>query len=190
MNNIYLSIDLDYFFMYYGLTQAEHSFITNWFDKVLSLGITPTVVMEHHELLDSINDSSCDTIYNVDYHTDIDYEVGNCKVELTEGTFFFFVDNRKENEYKWYMPSRYECHSKGYYNGHCDGEGKTFHKKYWIFKKQSYVQGLPRLKNISHIGISISPDWIDYEGLVFAKEKLWDFMDDDLRMRVKKLIDK
>ncbi len=67
----YLSIDLDFWMRDINSKKNER-----FFKKVMSIKKPITFVIEHEELTDEINQYNVDTIYNVDYHSDVIDDIG------------------------------------------------------------------------------------------------------------------
>lgn len=172
--NTYLSIDLDFFFS----DEGDHYNIIKFLDKISHIQ-NKMLVDEHHLLLDHINNSGCTKIINVDYHQDIAYPIYNDdKLKLSCGTFLYFVEDRKNKEFKWYYPQTENCFQNGL--GFCmDMKHKPNSKKNYIFNTQKHKCGLPNkseISNVTHLGISCSFDYMnvleDTEKLKLTLEKL------------------
>lgn len=150
----FLSIDLD-FFSSSGICFDGYD-VKDFFSKVKSTGITPKIFWEHDEMLPYINECKPNKIINVDFHSD----VNNDAEEINEGTFFWFVENRKEISYLWRFPS--ECYLE---EGYCQFNNNDNGFLPNIFKSTRKIEGIETIKwkEIDYIGICVSPNWITVE---------------------------
>jgi len=164
MDNIYLSIDIDY---WVNSPQYMKAFLR----KALSLGVPTTVVISHEELIPHINASKAKTVINVDYHSDLadDPQNSDLPLELMEGTWGNFVNFKKDGTFIWVYPNS-ECWvnrlgKRG--SGRCDESASPFIKNSekicgWKRAKRRKRKLLTKeeWKNVDRVGISMSPDWI------------------------------
>ncbi len=101
----YLSIDLDYWM--YDHDQKES---VKFFKKVFQLGLPITVVKTHEQMLPHINELEVDTVFNVDYHSDIfGFEteedlMSQLDYEPNEGSWGNYVKWRREACFHWMYP--------------------------------------------------------------------------------------
>jgi hypothetical protein len=95
--NTYLSIDLDY---WNGLRKRS---IDTFFAHVFQLQLPIWIAPFHDQLLPHINQHDCDTLINVDYHSDIaDFPaLGRRRLPCNEGTWANFVKWKKKGTFIW-----------------------------------------------------------------------------------------
>ena len=175
----YLSIDLDYW-----RNEPNDKKSAEFFKKAFSLGIPLYVVKTHEQLLDHVNKSKYDLIYNVDFHSDLfgfhdkkeraDWIRKNPKAP-DEGQWGVFIKWRKNGCFYWLYPS-VTCYSV---NGHDTKRSST--GACWETKKDNpylpttYTDWKEVKRNIgtsplewntvTAIGVSVSPDWTREESV-------------------------
>ena len=120
----YLSIDLDF---WNTKRTEEHSI--KFFKKVAKLNIPMLLVDDHHHLLNDINESGCDYIYNVDYHSDLFGFTGevdkmnflqNIRYYLNCGTWGIYVKWANRGTFNWIHPID-SCYNDKNRKGACWG---------------------------------------------------------------------
>lgn len=171
MTASYLSIDLDYW------NEETERQMLNFLKKVMALDIPINAYIEHHEILRSVNRAKFDTLFNVDYHSDLceDSVHGQSPLELNEGTWGNFVKGKKDKTFIWIHPqttcyinpgSSYEDH-RG--DGRCDLAKNPFTNPQavcgWKDAKHRTAK-LPtqeEMNTVQYIGLCVSPDWTDVE---------------------------
>ena len=166
MDNIYLSIDIDYWI-------NEDRSMKSFLRKALALKVPSTVVVSHEKLIPHINSSKAKTVINVDYHSDLaDLQVKQSKIanELDEGTWGNFVKFKEDGTFIWIYPEK-ECWKnlhgeRGH--GRCDWEKSPFSRKSleicgWrsVRRRKNRLLTKKEWDKVSRVGISMSTDWID-----------------------------
>ncbi len=166
--NVYLSVDLDYW-----RRQRDPKSCTAFFQEVWKLGLPICVAMYHHHLLPHMNGQDCDTLVNVDYHSDIvDPDPGRA-LDFTEGSWANFVDWRYSSRFIWRYPLP-ECLGVG--RGYCHEKRNPFDKPGiagWNYaQKRLGLYGIP-WRHIKAVGVCLSPDWLGHtDALVEPLNKL------------------
>jgi hypothetical protein len=160
---VYLSIDLDYW--------ANHCLFSakqcnTFFKKLADVNVKKFKFVKHHEgLLRHASDNNCDTLVNVDFHSDLTNLYSNgIKSELNEGTWVSFVSWRKEGSFIWMLPSK-SFEEWGY----CQDttiirkfEDLNFKNTGWKkIKKQIGTRNI-KWKDVCAVGICLSPEWLEY----------------------------
>lgn len=178
----YISIDLDYWlcstneYIYSEKDYPEHAKIKSLFKllKLLRPIKNKIIVEEHHELLPHIDDANPDRIIHIDFHQDIafpyrgkDEWINKSRaLTLSCGSFFYWVNKRREIDFEWWYPHLY-CADYKEGAGLCMDRYHQPHKRNnFIFKNQIRRKGLPKnidLNNIFGVGIAISREWCDRE---------------------------
>jgi len=162
MNDIYLSIDLDYW--RYLTNPNESSF--DLLNVLSSINIDTTVVNSHEKLLASVNNSKCTTLINVDFHSDLADD--NPELEFNEGTWVNFVKWQTIGNYIWMYPNHFQCVENQGGLCHCENFD-PFVDKYcgWknVERRLGYIDIFNEyiLNNIKAIGITTSYDWLGDE---------------------------
>jgi hypothetical protein len=159
----YLSIDLDY----WSCDETSND-VNSFFNKLAELDLSLFVVPHHHQLLSDINNSDCNRLINIDYHSDLADYVNPSKERLDEGTWGNFINFRNKGEFVWIYPHK-DCygdiriigsgcchvHKNPFRNPAVAGWAKTKRK---LGKYNKLFNMLP--KDIKKIGISYSQDWL------------------------------
>lgn len=151
----YLSIDCDYW-----RRHQDPRSCTAFFQEVWKLGLPIYVAMFHHHLLPHINSFNCDTLINVDFHSDlVDLDIGRA-TPFNEGTWGNFIDWRYDGTFVWRYPSS-ECLEIG--RGYCHYKCNPFQEPWvagWQFtKKRPGLWGVP-WQHVKAVGVCLSPDWL------------------------------
>jgi hypothetical protein len=167
----YLSLDIDYFLSNEPVLNFDVPsplWATLKFISKLKFVENILLVKDHHHILPHINEFKPTLISHVDFHQDIAYPypyksfIRPCDIELSCGTFLYFVENRRNIDFVWYYPYNYRRN-----DGLCvDMSFKPFSKKNFIFKTQRSKIGLPNnklLSTVNAVGISLSPTFIIYD---------------------------
>lgn len=158
----YLSIDLDYF--------VDSEQCLKYIKKILKM-FNPICVVYHDELLHDINGSDCDSLINVDFHSDL--ADNGPDLILNEGTWANYVSFKNNGTFTWvypsincYMVKRYGQTYEG--DGRCDIKNNPFTRNCFDVcgwkKTRRLYQKFPtdkQLNNVEKVGISLSPDWIN-----------------------------
>lgn len=191
---MYLSVDLDYFFIesnFYNPPKDWYDYkkCIKFLDRIKHIQ-NKIIVDEHHLILDHINNSNCHDILHVDYHQDLAFPYKYIEkygkkdnVYLECGTFYYFVKDKKDKKFTWYYPYYEDCIRKSM--GLCVDElEKPLSKANFIFKDQKTKCGLPtnkELSNVTHLGIALSLDYLDVcnNDLYLVCEKLISMFDYD-----------
>ena len=150
----YLSIDLDY---WNGLRRRS---IDIFFKHVFQLGLPIWVAPFHDQLLPHINQHDCDTLINVDYHSDIsDYEPR--RLPLTGGTWANFVKWKKHGTFIWRYPQA-EClsHDGGYCHLHKNPFKNAACARWGECLNRAGLRGIP-WHTVKAVGVSLSAFWIN-----------------------------
>ena len=152
---VYLSIDLDYW-----RRQRAPNTCTAFFQEVWKLGLPIYVAMYHHHLLPHINAQDCDTLVNVDYHSDlVDLDPGRI-LDFQEGTWGNFVDWRHRGTFIWRYPFP-ECLHIG--AGYCHDTRNPFEDptaaRWQRTQKRRGLYGVP-LQRVKAVGVCLSPNWL------------------------------
>lgn len=152
----YLSIDLDYWNG--GSKKSINAFFAHVFGLELPLWIAPL----HHQLVPDINHyPHCDTLINVDYHSDISDVDDRHPFPLTEGTWANFVLWQRRGTYIWRFPHT-DCLTPD--SGYCHLNANPFKNAActnWrrVIQRQG-LSGIP-WHTIKAIGISLSSFWVE-----------------------------
>lgn len=201
MDKIYLSIDLDYWME----LDSFHIGMSNFLNKALNLGVPFKTVESHEQLLSHVNGSGANILYNVDHHSDIIdnnlskdneiereifsssdkfFRVKKQPAKLVEGNWVNFVKFRKKGTFLWLYPLK-ECYrditgDRG--SGRCDDDRNPFSKSCmnitgWksVRRRRKRLLTAKEWKQVVRVGISCSPDWLNYQmckkALVFLKKR-------------------
>jgi len=160
MKKSYLSIDLDFWKEYRDSRSS-----TSFFNKVFALNVPMLFVIEHEELLNDINSSKADVLYNIDYHSDI---CSDNEIEVddnpTDGTWVNYISWRNKGKYCWICPSLNECYTNQ--NGTCCwiSDSDPFkYKKESGWKSIEVTQKLKTIdwRTITNVGVCLSPCFLD-----------------------------
>jgi len=156
MKKAYLSIDLDFW-----MNEVSQQKANKFFGKVFALDVPKLFVIEHEELLEDINKSKAEILYNLDYHSDIcsDRQLGSWE-DAEDGTWVNFVSWSKKGKYIWICPDVEECYDLT--SGTCHGEEEYDPFKYPTEHSWNSLYVTQRLKTIdwrrvTHVGICLSP---------------------------------
>lgn len=162
--NVYLSIDLDYWGQLEHTTDVKH-----FFKRVFKLGLPLTVACYHHHLVNDINDHiHLKRVLNVDFHSDISEQRSN--ETLREGNWANFVQNRHNMTFEWRYPSK-----RYLGQGYCHSDQNPFEKKCTSWSQVIKKQGLVCIpwSKIGAIGVCLSPGWLEFpENVTFLVERL------------------
>lgn len=147
----YLSIDLDYW------NGQRRRSIDAFFGHVFALRLPIWVAPFHHQLLPHINQCVCDTLINVDFHSDIaEWER---KLSLTEGTWANFVTWRRRGTFIW----RHSCWDRwGGESRYCHWQKNPFKEDVSGWKcvlKQEGLRSIP-WHTVQAVGVSLSSYWL------------------------------
>lgn len=162
MSKIYLSIDIDY----WSVPGCNRGQMISYLRKSISSTDNVKAFLMHHEMLGHVNSSGADTLYNVDYHSDLADIVKGVKKDkdFNEGTWVNYVKFSENGFFRWYYPE-WDCFMEDGM-GRCEGEYDPFVKDSysvcgWAETSHRYRRiPDPRSMNIVGVGICISPDWI------------------------------
>lgn len=163
----YLSLDLDFFNAAgEGDRPTFLRLVDEHLDRVAKFvkrrGVPCVAVMNHQQMLRFVDDSGCDTLLNVDTHSDL------AEADVTEfscGTWVSYVSWRKKGRYVWH-------HGYTAYRGDCSGNVNLFRPRPrfergqlsgWndVIHRRSIK--MPALtNNITSIGVCLSPSYVDY----------------------------
>lgn len=151
---VYLSIDLDY----WCLSGSPDPF----FRRVFKLGLPIFVAPFHDQLLPKINESGCDTVINVDYHSDmVDYPLPAEMMNeccLTEGSWANFIRWKDTGRFIWRYPSEVH-HTDGYCHTDYNPFADPCHCGWKSTEMSEGLVGVPWRK-IEAIGVCLSTDWL------------------------------
>jgi len=152
---IYLSIDLDYW-RYHTTPES----CTSFFQQVWQLKLPVHVAAYHHHLLPHVNSFDCNTLINVDYHSDLcDLPAGRT-IDFTEGTWINFVDWRFWGTFTWRFPTTRCLNGRG---GYCHVDRNPFEDasaaRWDKVQKRVGLWGIP-WHRVKAVGVSVSPNWI------------------------------
>ena len=186
----FLSIDIDYWDGKKAIRQ-----MTGFMKKVFDLDVPIQVKIDHHELLPFIKKSECRNIINVDAHSDLaDFPQKSgslrIKMDLNCGTWATHVPEKQKEKFIWIYPEKtcyeYEhCGVDGKYvtrgSGRCDmlknpflGNSKKLCGWEKIEKRLAKLPTNSELKEVSHVGICISPDYTAFSTMIKILEMLYD----------------
>ena len=165
MKDVFLSIDLDYWdcISWDNYTNYKPLIKRNLlFNYLIKNNIPVSIYLTHDKMLRQINESKCETIINIDFHSDLTSI--EFRGDLSEGNIFSYVSNRKNKTYIWLMPYYRVGILDG--DGRCDNpryEGNVFLERNWVYKKQIKTTNpnILKLEKIKEVGVCISPDWIN-----------------------------
>ena len=151
----YLSIDLDYW-----RKHTNPRSCTDFFHEVWKLKLPVYTCLYHHHLLPHVNAQDCDTIINVDYHSDLADLEPNDILDFNEGTWGNFLDARAQGTFVWRYPNP-ACLKIG--EGYCHSTRNPFADasvaQWFLTRKRLGLWGLPWAK-ITAVGVTLSPDWL------------------------------
>jgi len=171
MKKAYLSIDLDFW-----MNEPDTKKANQFFNKVFALNVPKKFVIEHEELVDDINKSKADILYNMDFHSDI---CGDSQIQEGEdpedGTWVNFISWSNKGKYIWICPDVEECYEL--MAGTCHGEEEFDPFKFPIEHSWNSIQVTQRLKiidwrKVTHIGICLSPCYISANSVKDITKKL------------------
>ena len=163
----YLSLDLDFFnavsnevYPVFMSTVEHHLEEISKFIK--SRGTPCVAVMNHQQMLRFVDDSGCDTLLNVDTHSDL----AEANVdEFSCGTWVSYVKWRREGRYIW-------RHGYTAFRGDCSGNVNLFGPRParergvlsgWKNVAHVRTRNMPELtEDIQSIGICLSPSYVDF----------------------------
>jgi hypothetical protein len=154
----YLSVDLDY---WNGRSPSE---APRFFAQVLSLRLPIVVACEHHHLLSHVNKTQCDTLINVDYHSDVvdTFLAQESCPYVSDGTWVNGVLWRHRGRYEWRCPGK-KCLSV--HEGYCHEIGRNPFRRSELcgWRECKYRVGLGDLRwgSIVAVGVSVSPYWLE-----------------------------
>jgi len=153
---VYLSIDLDYW-----KADDNPKDCQEFFERVFVLQLPILVAMTHHHLLNDIDASGCNEIYNVDWHSDLSEEAG-VNDDCHEGNWGAHVAWREHGRFEWRYP-RDACLSNRFGGGYTHHIDNPFTKpectKWWKTKLRKGTKAIP-WRRVSRIGVSMSPHWV------------------------------
>lgn len=170
----YLSIDLD--FWNQGKRSLPHlkRFLTTVRHNLPMSRIK--VVDSHEELLPHVNESGCDELINIDWHSDVTNRFDSCEYNLRSptklncGTWVSFVKFRKQGVYTWIHP--YKA-SDRIAKGYCHWPLKNIHNPFvnpclagWNATRQlknKHPEKVIPWNSVTHAGICFSYDWVAEE---------------------------
>ena len=154
---IYLSIDLDYWTCLKTFSIEEcNEFIKRIKDVESDKFI---FVFSHEDLLTDINESDCNSLVNVDFHSDLANYDDN--LLLNEGTWVNFVSWKNEGKFSWRFPSN-NLKSLGCCHDSSVNDFSELNCKNTGWKKIESIKGTKNISwsKVRRVGISLSPDWI------------------------------
>jgi len=152
--NVYLSIDLDYW-----QKHRNPKACTAFFQKVWKLGLPVYVVMDHHHLLPHVNASDCDTLVNVDYHSDLADVRPGYVLDFGEGTWTNFVDWRWGGTLIWHYPDARCLSCAGYCHDQRNPFADPAATRWSTARKRAGLGDIP-WQHIKALGVSVSPNWL------------------------------
>jgi len=158
----YLSVDLDFWAFYENQNSANR-----FFQRVMNLDIPTLFVIEHEELLDDINKSNLDILYNVDFHSDIcSIEERKTEPGPTDGTWASYVKWRRRGHYHWIYPHYQRCYLEG--DGLCNGAEDLNPFEYTSKTEWKKITHTPKItsidwRRIRQVGVCLSPIFVDLE---------------------------
>lgn len=172
----YFSFDLDYFNFHGGklkpFVDRAYSYLEEIRHFVAKARIPIVAVMNHQQMLPHVDASRCDTLLNVDTHSDL------CEsdvVELNCGTWVAYVKWRKQGTFTWWHGYDVSAGDCGTYNLFSDRR-KMVHKGMTDWKVANHIRckQVPKLtSDIRSVGICLSPSYVDYEGEMTKMFKTW-----------------
>jgi len=168
---IYLSIDLDFW------NQGSHSYphMKRFLREAISYVPRKRlfVVDSHEKLISSVNRSGCDTLINIDWHSDLsnrldpsfkdnpEYNKVNC------GSWASFIKWRKDGIYTWIHPYEVRWRSeRGYCHAPLRPENNPFlHPQLsgWMFahqKRNKHPEKIIPWSFVHSVGIAFSYYWL------------------------------
>lgn len=168
--SVFLSLDID-FFNPLSIHHRERR-ITRFLNKLRCLAPI-SAVMNHHQMLDKVNNFAGNTLFNLDSHSDLadkDVQDFNC------GTWISYVKWRRKGKYIWGHNLGNPC------DGCCNGGDKFIFGYHGVNKGLSDWNKLKtkRFDNLSfrlpagikEICICISPSYSDNDLIKIAKDWL------------------
>jgi len=156
----YLSIDLDFWAHY-----EDHKSADRFFKRVFNLDVPMLFVIEHEELLQDINQSNLDILYNVDFHSDIcSIEDRKTETKPTDGTWASYVKWRRRGHYHWIYPHYKQCYRDA--DGLCHSEHNPF--EYTSKTEWKQITHSPKItgidwRRVRQVGICLSPCFVDLD---------------------------
>lgn len=169
---IYLSIDLDYWSYHKDPNKSSKLFLK----EIAKLNKPIFVVNSHERLIPHIDESKCNCLINIDYHSDLTdgfkknkylvTDANNKEIPFTEGTWGNFVCWQNKGTFVWVYPSYKDCVKKEYGLCHC-GNNDPFVTKQTNWKQtkryafaKNIVSDPKIMKHIEAIGICTSYNWL------------------------------
>lgn len=163
----YLSLDLDFFNAHEHKVPALFvNLVEHHLERVAAFvkqrGIPCTAVMNHQQMLRFVDESGCDTLLNVDTHSDLAEKTVD---EFSCGTWVSFVSWRNKGHYRW-------RHGYTAYRGDCSGSHHLFaprpcHRRGQLsgWKDVTHTRSvyMPELtEDITAVGVCLSPSYVDF----------------------------
>jgi hypothetical protein len=163
----YLSLDLDFFNaagkqvepVFFGLVEKHLKQVGEFVKRT---GTPCVAVMNHQQMLPFVDESGCDTLLNVDTHSDLADTGVN---EFSCGTWVSYVKWRATGKYVWQ-------HGYSAYHGDCSSFSNLYRPRPgrqrgemsgWRFATHVQNRQMPRLTSaIKSIGVCLSPSYVDF----------------------------
>jgi hypothetical protein len=161
--NAYLSIDLDYW-----RYEIDARRVNRFFDRVFGLGLPIFVAALHDQLLPEIDKSGCDTIINVDAHSDLadlpEPGVDMLLDKLNEGTWGNFISWKARGRFIWRYPDKRHIFSGFCHEGRFEGDetNPLVHPELAGWRSTAMQHGLGKLpwRSLRAVGVSLSAYWV------------------------------
>jgi len=165
MKNAYLSIDLDYWCNHKTTESA-----TQFFRRVMGLKVPITFVIEHEELLpDMAKVAKIQTMYNVDYHSDIIAQYDANTETPADYNWANYIKGRSKARFLWICPSLKTCFHDS--SGICHGD--EIHNPFTSHRRSGWRQcevvGSTQLykaiawRRVARVGVCLSPLYVNLE---------------------------
>ena len=174
--SVYLSIDLDYW-----KNTRISKYPLEFLAKVMALRVPKVLVLEHDALLtEPCRPKGFEKLINVDYHSDFANYKKNERRYFNCGTW---VDEFPDiAEFEWRHPNQHTCFDKC--EGRCERLWIRSYDICWKNNKafsgirMAHREGLRSLpwKDVSAVGIAVSPDYWDNKSSVNTLGKMLDFL--------------
>lgn len=159
----FLSLDID-FFCYPLTTDENRNDVGNFLDGLLQISrdkqIPINAVMNHNQMLKSVDKSNARRLINLDAHSDL--ATDNVQV-LEIGTWISYVKWRGEGEYVWLRNERYT------HPGECGYSFQESHRSQsdWKSVRSHWIKSTPNVfdfarMNLVAISVCMSPMFNEY----------------------------
>lgn len=178
MQDVYLTVDLDFFGRHYSLKSGHFESLeraqaraVRFMEKLVALGRPIVVFLEHHHVLRDLEGRRYARLINVDLHDDLGCWGGGRRfthccgdIGITCGNWTQVAPFRAGATYEWRYPSFRDarcCGEHGLANGWRENTG------WQSAQHRRGTQGIP-WERVDRVGISLSPDYVEFREVELA----------------------